>query len=128
LGGTAAHFEGWFPNSPSPEAFAQGWSKVREFAGARDVTSALYVTVDVNPDARAAEKETAQYVLDYYGTPVEVMRKAQAYYAGDAAGCRQLLQAFIDAGVSRLAVRFSTLDPEPQVELFAREILPAIQN
>ena len=123
---TAAHFDGWFPNSPSPEAFAQGWSKVRDLAGARELTPALYVTVNVNPDARAAEEETAQYVLDYYGMPVETMRKAQAYYAGDAAGCRQLLQAFIDAGVSHLAVRFSTLHPEPQVELFAREILPAI--
>jgi len=128
VGWNGRPFRGLVPELAIPEAFAQGWSKVREFAGARDVTPALYVTVNVNPGARAAEEETAQYVLDYYGMLVEVMRKAQAYYAGDAAGCRQLLQAFIDAGVSHLAVRFSTLDPEPQVELFAREILPAIQN
>jgi probable F420-dependent oxidoreductase len=122
----AAHFDGWFPNAPSPEAFAQGWSKLRDLAGDRAVTPALYVTVNVNPDARAAEQETSQYVLDYYGMPLEVMRKGQAYYTGNAAGCVQLLNGFVDAGVSHLAVRFSTLHPESQVELFAQEVLPAV--
>jgi probable F420-dependent oxidoreductase len=122
----AAHFDGWFPNAPSPEAFAEGWSKLRDQAGDRDVTPALYVTVNINPNARTAEEETAQYVLDYYGIPLEIMRRGQAYYTGDAAGCAHMLKAFIDAGVSHLAVRFSTLHPERQVESFAQEVLPAI--
>jgi len=123
---TASRFDGWFPNSTTPEAFAQGWGKVHELAAGRDVTPALYVTVNIGPDAHAAEQETAQYVLDYYGAPLATMRQVQAYYAGDVAGCTRLLQDFIEAGVRHMAVRFSTLDPAPQLERFAQEVMPSL--
>ena len=122
----ARGFDGWMPTSPSPEAFARGWEAIRGHAPEREITPALYVTVNVNADPAEAETETARYALDYYGVPLDAMRQVQDYYAGDAAGCIDRLHAYIAAGVTHLAVRFSTLEAETQVERFAQEVLPAL--
>jgi probable F420-dependent oxidoreductase len=124
----AAGFEGWIPTSATVEDFGRGWTRIQELAGPRQVAPAVYVTVNVNSDPEVAEAETAAYSLDYYGMPVEDMRRIQAYYAGDAEGCVRLLRGFADAGASHLAVRFSTRDTQAQVEVFAREVMPALRS
>ena len=70
-----------------------------------------------------SEEETARYALDYYGIPLEVMRGAQAYFTGRADDCAEFLNGFVEAGARHLAVRFSTLHTEPQLQTFAQDVL-----
>jgi hypothetical protein len=45
-----------------------------------------------------------------------VISRAQAYYVGDAEGCRDWLQTFTDAGARHLVVRFASMDAAGQLE------------
>lgn len=121
--------DGWFPTSPSPEAFRTGWEAVRvaaEEAG-RDpgaIEAAVYLTVNLDP---GGAEETSRYTEDYYGIPHDVMARFQSFFVGDAEACAEHLAGFVEAGVRHLAVRFSTLDPLPHLERLAEHVLPRIR-
>ena len=112
-------FDGWMPTSPSPDAFAEAWTWVREAAeeAGRDpaeITPAVYLSANLDPER--GEEESRDYAERYYGLPFDVMRRAQAYFVGDADRCGAWLEGFVDAGAHHIVLRFAALEPLPHLE------------
>ena len=125
--------DAWLPNSVTPEAWAEGWARVRETARAERgsagaITPALYTTINVGRDTRSAEVELRQFVETYYAAPYEAIARIQGFHAGDAASCLERLQGFIRAGVRHIVLRFGGGDQATQLERATREILPRLRG
>jgi alkanesulfonate monooxygenase SsuD/methylene tetrahydromethanopterin reductase-like flavin-dependent oxidoreductase (luciferase family) len=118
--------EAWMPNSVTPEAWAEGWARVRQAAAGRAVTPALYTTLAVDRDGRRAETRLRRFVETYYAAPYEAIARIQGFHAGDPASCRERLQRFVDAGVRHVVLRFAGGDQDAQLDLVTREILPRL--
>ena len=119
--------DAWLPNSVTPEAWAQGWARVRETAAAErgktdHLTPALYATINIGHDAKTAEAELRRFVEAYYAAPYEAIARIQAFHAGDPASCLDHLQGFVTAGVRQIVLRFGG-DQDAQLERTTREIL-----
>ncbi len=117
------HFDGWFPNGPSPQDYAATWAQMQAVArdAGRDpgaLTGAAYLTLAVDEDAARAQARMDAFLATYYGQRPDVMRKKQACYAGPLAGAREWLGAFVAAGASHLVLRFAG-DQERHMDLLA---------
>lgn len=129
---TAEELDGWFPTAASPAAYARGRevleSAARRAARPEDaVERALYVTVTADRDPARAVATQQRFAEAYYGAPLEAVATIQAFRAGTLDDCIAELREFIAAGARHVVLRFGTLDALPQLELFAREALPALR-
>lgn len=117
-------FDGWFPIAPDPATFARQWADIKATARAEGraadrMTGAMYLTVALDENADAAHARLDQFLERYYSQPASLLRRRQACYAGPEAGLGAFLQAYADAGVSHLMIRFAG-DPERQMDAAAR--------
>jgi alkanesulfonate monooxygenase SsuD/methylene tetrahydromethanopterin reductase-like flavin-dependent oxidoreductase (luciferase family) len=121
-------FDGWMPTAATPEAYSQGWERVREVAvaaGREDrITAAAYLTVNVARDVAAAERELGEYMEGYYGLPFAVMRKVQGCFAGQPDACAKWLGEFVEAGARHIVLRFGSRDLARQLETAGAELIP----
>ena len=106
------HFDGWFPNGPSPEQYAEAWKAMQAAAlqAGRDpaaLTGANYVTLAIDDNQARADARIDQFLRDYYGQPADIMRRKQACFAGSLAGAREWLAAFTHAGTRHFCLRFA---------------------
>jgi probable F420-dependent oxidoreductase len=127
--GTVA--DGWFPTAPTPEAFREGWAKVRAHAAEAGrpeaaLTPALYATVNANPDPRVAERDMRRFMEDYYAARYEALASWQGCRAGTADDCGEWLLSFVEVGVRHLIVRFGGPDQMVQLERVAA-LLPRLR-
>jgi alkanesulfonate monooxygenase SsuD/methylene tetrahydromethanopterin reductase-like flavin-dependent oxidoreductase (luciferase family) len=129
LARAAARYDGWLPFLPDVDAYGRARRRIAELAeeAGREVTPALYATVTVNSDERAAEAELEHYVSHYYGRSLDQMRTIQAYAWGSAEKCAEWLGGYVRAGARHLVVRIGSLDPEPQLKEIAEVLLPAVR-
>ncbi len=123
IGRVGRHFDGWFPNGPSPAEYAQTWTAMRAAAGGagRDpaaITGAAYVTLAIDDSQARADARMDRFLAEYYGQPAEAMRRRQACFAGSLAGAREWLAAFAAAGTEHFCLRFAG-DHERQLDLLA---------
>lgn len=121
---TGKHFDGWFPTGPNAVVFRDQLAQVREVANAagRDpkaITAAIYLTLRIDDDAKAADRHIDDYLSSYYGAPAAAIRKKQANFAGSEAGAIDWLQGFIDAGAEHIMIRLAG-DHERQMESVVR--------
>ncbi len=112
----------------TPEQFADVLSRFRALAAeagrdAEALDAAIYLTTNLNPDAERARAEADTFIRAYYGHnfwgdrwgpwgPPELLLDRIRQYA--AAGARHVI------------LRFASFDPLAQLELLAREVLPAL--
>lgn len=89
------------------------------------IDTAVYLTIDLADDPPAGEAETSAYAESYCGIPYDVMRKAQAYFVGDAASCVEWLRGFVDAGVRPLLLRVRDARPDAAVRARRRPLAGA---
>jgi alkanesulfonate monooxygenase SsuD/methylene tetrahydromethanopterin reductase-like flavin-dependent oxidoreductase (luciferase family) len=125
--------DGWFPNPPSPQAFAQGWEQFQGLAqamgkDAHTLHRCVYTTLNINDNVAQAEQEARAFIEGYYGTAYEVMLRTQGVCAGPAERCIAWLKAFITAGAQTLVLRFGGPDQPGQLERCAREVLPYVRS
>lgn len=125
---TAEELDGWFPTAPSVESFAQGVAAL-EGAPAKKagVTRALYYTITADADRERALATQRAYAEAYYGAPLELLATVQGFFAGSLDDCVARLREFVAAGAEHLVIRFGSLDAAGQLELFARQALPALR-
>ncbi|MGZ0188784.1 MAG: LLM class flavin-dependent oxidoreductase, partial [Alphaproteobacteria bacterium] len=121
---TAKEFDGWFPISSPPKAWAKHRAIMDDHAEAAgrspsDITGALYLTVSLDENAQKADDNLNAFMQNYYGAPPAVMRKMQVCYAGPKDGVAGILQEFADAGVEHICLRF-TGDHDANLEAFAK--------
>lgn len=124
--------DGWFPISPTVEAFSTGLAAVRASAEAagRDpdgLSVGMYLTVVIGEPA-AAEAQLAEHLELYYGAPFEVLRRFQAACSGSVDEVGSFARSFLDAGADHLCVRFGCRDVRGQMERFATEVLPGLRG
>ena len=124
--------DGWFPTSRTPEDFAATYRRVQEHARAagRDpsaIRSALYITVNVNPDAAKAAREMETFHREYYGPEFEKITSVQGHAAGTAEQVAGALRAFAAAGVETLVLRLGAADQTAQLERCAAHLLPRLR-
>ena len=116
-------FDGWFPNSHAPDAFAETWQQMQAAAreAGRDpaaLTGATYLTLAIDEDPGRAEARIDGFLASYYGQRPDAMRKRQRCYAGGQAGARALIADYAAAGVGHIVLRFAG-DHERHLELLA---------
>ncbi len=123
--------DGWFPNGRSADDYRAGWAAVgreaREagrMAGA--VTPALYTTINIGPDPKAAEAEMRRFIEGYYGVPYEVISARWGHYAGSPEACLEWLGGFVEAGARHIVLRFAGADQSVQLERATRSLLPRL--
>ena len=117
------HFDGWFPNGPSPTHYAQTLTSMKQAAvgAGRDsgsVTGAAYLTLAIDDNQARAESRMNDFLLSYYNQPADMMRRRQACFAGSLAGAREWLGAFASGGATHFCLRFAG-EHERQLELLA---------
>lgn len=110
---TGRRFDGWLPIAPEdPAALGQRWQQVQVSAAAAGradaVTAALYLTVALDADTPRAEAQLNDYLARYYApVPGNIMRRAQACYAGPADGLIERLNQYRDCGMRHIILRFA---------------------
>jgi len=122
------HADGYFPNPATPEQMAPLWETVRQEAGGRALTLALYVTVNVNPDRAQAQQEVEAFMERYYGAPYEALAQRQGCFVGTAEACAAALAPFLALGVEHLVLRFGSDDQAAQFQRVAGELLPRLRE
>jgi alkanesulfonate monooxygenase SsuD/methylene tetrahydromethanopterin reductase-like flavin-dependent oxidoreductase (luciferase family) len=118
-------YDGWLPYLPDVNAYARAWDRIRAQA-IREVTSALYATVNLNDDKARADEELDEYLRAYYGQPLDVMHYVQAIRGGSARECLDWLARYVDAGARHLILRIGSLTARP--ESVAEKLLPALKE
>jgi alkanesulfonate monooxygenase SsuD/methylene tetrahydromethanopterin reductase-like flavin-dependent oxidoreductase (luciferase family) len=125
----AGGYDGWLPFLPSAAAYGAAWRRIVELAeangrSAQDIVPGLYATVTVNDSRERARAELDDYLLRYYGRPLEVMSTVQAYCYGTAEDCAQWLAEYVRAGARHVVIRIGSLGPD----LPLKEILAAARQ
>lgn len=121
----AKHFDGWFPTGPDPETFAahQRFFKATAAEAGRDaeaLTTAVYLTVAVMDDARAAEAAIDAYLEDYYGAPARVLRKRQSCIGGPLDDVLAFVRRYVEAGAQHIVLRLVG-DHDRQLTLLSQQ-------
>lgn len=129
----ARHYDGWLPFLPSARDYKSAWQTIQEHTAAAGrpagaVTPALYATITVNDDARAARGELEHYITHYYGASLQQMAQFQAYAWGSAQTCAEALAGYVRAGARHLVIRIGSLDPQPQLKQIADVLLPRLKE
>ena len=112
--------------SDSPDEFAQIIQQVNEKAAEfdREPTSlekTFYMSVNMNPDLKAAEADAVEWLTGYYGSDIWGTRWGPF---GDAERVVERMQEYISAGAETLVVRFASFEPEKQLETFLERVAP----
>jgi alkanesulfonate monooxygenase SsuD/methylene tetrahydromethanopterin reductase-like flavin-dependent oxidoreductase (luciferase family) len=121
---------GWFPNSPTPEAFRAGWQRVAAAAkavGRPLPTRAFYFTVTVDDDPTRAQAEMKAFMERYYPLPYEAMSQRQGCAAGTVETVLWRTREFLAEGIDHLVLRFGSANQAGQLERAGRDLLPALR-
>jgi alkanesulfonate monooxygenase SsuD/methylene tetrahydromethanopterin reductase-like flavin-dependent oxidoreductase (luciferase family) len=125
----AGRYDGWLPFLPSAAAYGAAWQRITELAQANGrpagaVVPGLYATITVGESRERARAELDDYLMRYYGRPLEVMSTVQAYCYGTAEDCAAWLAGYVQAGARHLVIRIGSLGPD----LPLKEILAAARR
>jgi alkanesulfonate monooxygenase SsuD/methylene tetrahydromethanopterin reductase-like flavin-dependent oxidoreductase (luciferase family) len=126
----ARHADGWMTNKLSPEEFRSQWSRIAAMAReeGRDpaaLGSALYHNININEDRQAALEESKAFLDTYYTANFGAKFVEGWTAAGTPRQCVEQLRAYLDAGLSHIALRLTSWDQRGQLKRFLGEVAPA---
>ena len=112
--------------SDSPDEFAQIIQQVNEKAAEFDrepasLEKTFYMTVNMNPDLKAAEADAVEWLTGYYGSDIWGTRWGPF---GGAERVAERMREYVSAGAETLVVRFASFEPEKQLETFLEQVAP----
>ena len=121
--------DGMISISDSPEEFAKVRGRVVEEARAlgRDeagVRAVYYMTVNLGRDVEAARAEAVGWVQRYYG--LNFWGDRWGPY-GPPEALVERVREYAAAGADEVIIRFASPDPAGQMDIFEREVLPALR-
>ncbi|HVV11029.1 LLM class flavin-dependent oxidoreductase [Amycolatopsis sp.] len=102
-------YDGWLPYPPDPVDYANGLATIREVAGARPVTPALFATVFVDDDAERGTQALDEYCRATYQRPLDVIGKIQVMLTGE--DVVPMLERFAGVGAEHILLRIAAVDP-----------------
>jgi len=125
--------DGWITNSITVDLYRQCWEKILAYADeagrrpeAERMPQCLYVTMNINPDAKKAERECGDFLSKYYHKTFEEVRKQLLVVMGDGPRVEAELRGYIEAGATEFVIRFAGGSQEEQLENFVSELLPRL--
>jgi alkanesulfonate monooxygenase SsuD/methylene tetrahydromethanopterin reductase-like flavin-dependent oxidoreductase (luciferase family) len=126
----ARYADGWMTNKLSPDEFRRQWARVAALAreAGRDpaaLGSALYHNLNINEDRSAALEESKRFLDTYYTAKFTPAFVEGWTVAGSPRQCVEQLRAYLDAGLSHLALRLTSWDQRGQLRRFLDEVWPA---
>ena len=126
----ARHADGWMTNKLSPDEFRTQWARVTALAReeGRDpatLGSALYHNININEDRQAALAESKAFLDTYYSANFSAAFVEGWTVAGSPRQCVEQLRAYVDAGLSHVALRMTSWDQRGQLKRFLGEVAGA---
>jgi alkanesulfonate monooxygenase SsuD/methylene tetrahydromethanopterin reductase-like flavin-dependent oxidoreductase (luciferase family) len=126
----ARHADGWMTNKLSPEEFRGQWSRIAAMAReeGRDpaaLGSALYHNINIGEDRQAALEESKRFLDTYYTANFSAKFVEGWTIAGPPRHCAEQLRAYVQAGISHVALRLTSWDQRGQLARFLAEVAPA---
>ena len=125
--------DGYITMGVEPAEFRRRWETIE--ATARDIgkdlskfETSMHGMVNINDDRRAAYAEAKDYFSHYYspGYPSEALIKVWLAH-GPPEACAEMIQSWIDMGITTPVLRFTAGDQIGQIERFIREVLPLLR-
>jgi alkanesulfonate monooxygenase len=123
--------DGWLTYFYTPESYRRGWEKIVGFAreAGRDpsaLTGTNQLAILVGASRAATEAPMRHWLQTEWDVAAWSESTIEHAIRGTARECIEQLRAHVDSGVDRIILIPYRYQPE-QVELIAREILPALR-
>jgi alkanesulfonate monooxygenase SsuD/methylene tetrahydromethanopterin reductase-like flavin-dependent oxidoreductase (luciferase family) len=124
--------DGWFTSGSRPvEKFAINRNKIQAYAeayGRRNwhVPSGIYATFNVNTDRDKAVEEGWKWAVEFFRQPKANLDHLFTIF-GTPDDCVQLLQRYVDAGLTLIVARLASPDAERQMRLLIDEVKPRLR-
>ena len=123
----AARFsDGVISISATPNEFIEMNDTVRGYCdeygrSPGEMSSVMYLTVNLDEDVARGEAEAEDWLLGYYGANIWGDRWGPF---GDAERTRERIHAYAEAGADQIVVRFATYRQEEQMQTFLEQVAP----
>lgn len=120
--------DGWMTccRAKHPEEVENFLGELAELRSLEGFDVAYQVTMTLAETKADALAEQRRYIDAYYPEFRDAVELADWGPAGEPAEAIAWIREFAEAGVSTFICRFASLDQAGQLELFAREVLPAV--
>jgi len=125
--------DGYITMGVTAEEMSKRWRVIEQSAGeaGRDLTNfevAIHGMVNINDDRALAYKQSKDYFNHYYGPtyPPESLIKVWLAH-GTPKNCAELIQEWLDMGITTPVLRFTAQDQPGQVKRFVEEVLPLLR-
>jgi alkanesulfonate monooxygenase SsuD/methylene tetrahydromethanopterin reductase-like flavin-dependent oxidoreductase (luciferase family) len=126
-----AHGDAWFPGFVTPDAYHHGLRRIDTLcrAAGRDpatITRGLYLFVSVDEDSARARQQAEEFLSRNYNMPFAPFERYAV--TGRPEECIAAVRRYLQAGATHLTVRFASVEPLRQLELWSAEVLPALRQ
>jgi len=125
--------DGYITMGVTAQEFRRRWEVIEAAAreAGRDLNrfeTSIHGMVNINDDKRAAYEEARFYFDHYYGPgyPTEGMIRVWLAH-GPPRECANLIQSWIDMGITTPVLRFTSRDQLGQIHRFIEEVLPLLR-
>jgi len=125
--------DGYITMGVTAEEFKRRWEVIEKTAGelGKDLSNfetSIHGMVNINDDRKAAYDESKYYFSHYYapGYPPEELIKVWLAH-GSPAQCAEMIQSWIDMGITTPVLRFTSRHQMEQIERFIKDVLPLLR-
>jgi alkanesulfonate monooxygenase SsuD/methylene tetrahydromethanopterin reductase-like flavin-dependent oxidoreductase (luciferase family) len=125
--------DGYITMGVTAYEFKRRWEVIEKTAGelGKDLSNfetSIHGMVNINDDRKAAYDESKYYFSHYYapGYPPEELIKVWLAH-GSPAECAEMIQSWIDMGVTTPVLRFTSRHQMGQIERFIKDVLPLLR-
>src|SRR5262249_54655305 len=124
--------DGWMTNKVSPAEFREQWARITAMAReeGRDpgtLGSALYHNLNVGEDRAKALEESKAFLDTYYSSRFSPAFVEGWTVAGPPQRCIDGVGAYLDAGLTHVALRMTSGAQAGQLDRFLNEVAPAVR-
>jgi alkanesulfonate monooxygenase SsuD/methylene tetrahydromethanopterin reductase-like flavin-dependent oxidoreductase (luciferase family) len=125
--------DGYITMGVTPDEFRRRWEVIENVASeaGKDLgafETAIHGMININDDRRAAYHESKDYFSHYYaaGYPSEELIAVWLAH-GPPERCAQMLQSWIDMGITTPVLRFTSRNQIAQIERFIKDVVPLLR-
>ncbi len=125
--------DGYITMGVTAQEFQRRWAVIAKTAGdqGKDLSrfeTSIHGMVNINDNLEAAYDEAKFYFSQYYaaGYPPEELIKIWLAH-GPPARCAEMIQSWVDMGITTPVLRFASRDQPGQVRRFIKDVLPLIR-
>ena len=123
--------DGWMTAIGAPDDFALRWNQLSEYVAEEGraisaMHSAVHHMVNINDNREEAYHEAKRFLDLYYSTDTSPERMEAWVSYGSPERVAERIQAYLEAGVQTLILRFASWDPLAQISRAIEHVLPRV--